>query len=121
MELIIRDEQLRVLGEAARERFVRGALEKLRKHWPGAFRELGEAAARARVERAVAEAEGFGIRAEADVLRFVNLAFALGDGFAADPRRPWARALLADTALTPTERLDRLVELALDELDGGGP
>jgi hypothetical protein len=59
------------------------------------------------------KAVGYGVELRADVARFAATALFLGQDFDTDPGLPWARAILVGTAVSATEKIDRLTH-ALD-------
>lgn len=112
--LTIRPEQLGALGAHFRGEFVERTLAMLAKHWPETFRTRGEESLRALVEATLAEAEGFGIRGQRDVMKLVNVKLALGDDALA--KHAWIAELLGDAQLTAGERVTRVTDRAFDEL-----
>jgi hypothetical protein len=52
----------------------------------------------------------YGIQAEADVARYIELMAVWGPDFDADERIAWAGQLLRDAALTPPQKLDLILE-----------
>lgn len=95
------------------EAFVERALPVISKHWPG-LRAAGEEALRERVTRIARRALAEGMQTEGELLRWVNVAFVLGDGFADDPKLPEVRAVLA-SALPAISKLEALARIALRE------
>lgn len=70
------------------------------------------------VREAMAEARTQGLASRADLRSWVQLRAAHGADFT---RQPWAAAVLADRALTPSERLSLLVERAVFMLRAAAP
>jgi hypothetical protein len=88
--------------------------------WPAECAELGDAAVAEIVQGAIKRAVAFGLSSEHDVVRFVDLAFILAADFDTNPLGAWTRPILADRALAPNAKMDRLyqqmeVEFALIE------
>jgi hypothetical protein len=110
--LTIRPEQMQTLGQAQTEVFVEEAAAIFRKTWPARSAALGDDGLRDRVRRAVRKCFTYGIEDSRDVLRYVNLMFALGEDFATSPRFPWAGRILEQRRVVPSERLCRLAEKA---------
>lgn len=115
---MIREAQFGVFRERLQDVFVRQAAAALCMHWPNACAELGQEALQERVRLEIEEAAKFGFVLKADVLRYINLTFALGTGFATDPKFPWAARICGDRRVQPNERLDRLMQKAVYFLEG---
>jgi hypothetical protein len=115
--LSIRPEQLHALTAPAREAFLARMLPHVKRYHPRQAAELGDDGVRDAIRAAVAAADRYGMRIEYDISRFIDLWFALGFDFDVSPRHPWAAPLLAESRLTPSQRMDRLFELALQYLD----
>lgn len=116
----LRQEQIEAFAAVRRRAFAERVLPLLRKHWPEECAALGEAAARERIESAVVRARRYGVVKEYDVLRFVNMTFALHEDFDTDERYPWAAAFLNDPGIPGTRKMDRLCELTLEALRAQG-
>ncbi len=114
--LSIRREQLEALGLGRREAFIDRLVEKLRQHWTTECAALDDAALRQRVGDVMDRAARYGLRAEVDVARYVNITMALGPTFDEDPRYPWARAILEEEAFTPGKKVERLSALTAEAL-----
>lgn len=101
--LTLRRDQVRALGRELLERHVEPlAAEVAARHG------LARDDARALVERGIAQALHHGIEGGPDVARYVDLLWALGDGFDTDPSRPWAAYILGHPELLPSVKLDLL-------------
>jgi hypothetical protein len=114
--LKIRPEQFDTLVGAFHDAFRRRLEAQLRTHWPAEASVLGDEGVRARVALAESRSAQYGITADADVACFLNLLMALGPDFDVDPRYPWAEALLGEPAMAAARKVQRMCELALDEL-----
>ena len=93
--------------------------------WPAECGELGDAGVLEMVRSAIKRAATLGLTSELDVVRFVNLGFILVKDFETNPLALWTRSILADRALAPAAKLDRLYqrmeeEFALIEKRKGG-
>jgi hypothetical protein len=99
---------------------------RVRRHPVGAFRfpclwrrqaeAVGETATRARLRRLARQGRALGLVSVQDGLRFVNVAFALGDDFLV--RYPWAARIAGNGHLSPAVRLELLVDRTAAWLDG---
>jgi hypothetical protein len=92
--LVIRAEQLRVLGELVRAQFVARLAAHVRQQRPDACAKLSEGDLEALVAQGVERAASFGFTAESDASRFVLTLFTIGMDFPSDPRHGWARSIL---------------------------
>ena len=84
--LTIRREQFAVLDEHSIAPFEARVSKHVAAAFPDLWTPMGELAARRRVSEAVARARSWGLHSELDVVRFVDLAFALGPLFDYEPR-----------------------------------
>jgi len=113
--LLIRESQIQVLSSSRRESFTVRCESHLRANFASCAamspREL-----RTMVEQGTARARSYGIEAERDVCKFLNLIAVLGRDF--DLRFQWARKTLASDA-GPRLRLNRLYERAIRAADSG--
>jgi hypothetical protein len=110
--LTIRDAQMAALARDRRERFVRRAVEHVRTAFPAAFAERGRAGVEASVRTALEKSDVYGLPSERDVLRYLNLMYALGFELDTDPRVPWAAEVLGNTRYDGSVKLDLLAERA---------
>jgi hypothetical protein len=116
--LRIRPEQIEVFSRAQRARFEEeDAFAHVAKHWPGALDAEGEAGVRARIAGISARADELALDTEYDVLRLLNLDFALGAGF--ETEHPWIAKTLADTARPGRDRLDEVMARLESPADDG--
>jgi hypothetical protein len=111
--LRIRGEQLKVFEEERIDAFVARAMGEVVQHWPLLLETLGEAALRERLRQGTRRAMDLGLETEGQLLRYLNVGFALGDDFT--DTLPEARAIL-EGPLSPAEKLEGWVQLAAREL-----
>ncbi len=104
----IRNEQIEAFNEARVSKFEQYMYDHLRKWIPGQCAELGEEAVRQRIHDGIDRAARYDVFGQRDLARFIDLMFVLGPRFDRDSRYPWARDILADDKLVPTEKVDRL-------------
>ncbi|MCP3143248.1 hypothetical protein [Pyxidicoccus xibeiensis] len=119
--LTIRHEQLALLQQPLLERFVEDAATRLRRCWPRSTARLGDDVLKARIRRSIQTARGHGFEDQRNVLRYLNLSFALGEDFTTSGTYPWVSPLVRQQGLSPTERMDRLVARATSFLALEGP
>lgn len=114
--LTIRQDQMHVFEDIQLERFVSHAYGVVRRHWRRQAEAAGETATRARLRRLARQGRALGLVSVQDGLRFVNVAFALGDDFLV--RYPWAARIAGNGHLSPAVRLELLVDRTAAWLDG---
>lgn len=104
--LIIRNDQLQSLQLDVR---VRNATSALRRALSDECEKLGEDGLRRRIELGFQKAEHYGITDLSEVIRFIELMFALGEDF---DSREAARKILDWTDITNEFKLQALEKLA---------
>ncbi|MBL8236424.1 MAG: hypothetical protein JNM66_03340 [Bryobacterales bacterium] len=109
--LKIRPDQIAVLAGPSQHTFEDSVAALVRRYWAEQWLRDGEGPGMERVRAAIAKARAAGFQAASDIIRFVNLTYALGPAFDTDPRYPWA-ALLHDRSQLPAARLDRVCQWA---------
>ncbi|MFP2929092.1 hypothetical protein ACLESO_28605 [Pyxidicoccus sp. 3LG] len=113
--LTVRRVQMAELSRARRGAFIDVAVGQVVRHWPAVSESLSSEALRAHVERVVEAGAALGLDTEGELLRYVNVALALGDGSFREAVHPEAAAIEAG-AWTPRQKLEKLVGLARREL-----
>jgi hypothetical protein len=115
--LTIRREQIDAFRRPAILDFENRMIEHIAKFFPKLFAELGEEKMRLTIQYGIKRAESYGIVAERDVCKYVNLMVACGRDFDRDPALPWARRVLNDPRVeAPSDRTEHLVNAALENL-----
>jgi hypothetical protein len=114
--LTIRHAQMRSLSRSLLDEFVERAFVVIRKHWRHKVERLGPAATRETIYRGILQAFGYGLEVEQQVMRFLNVLFALGEGF--PDTYPWAARVLNNTRLKPDMKIELLLERTRIFLDG---
>lgn len=107
--LRIRPEQLRALSGVAEESFLDRLESDARRHFPPRADELGPDGLRPFLRETLAAGRGFGLVAERELARYVNLRLFWGPAFPDDPRTPWAREILERETLEPHVKVHQLV------------
>jgi hypothetical protein len=93
-------------------------LKRMVENHPEKANYLGAPALRGLIPRAIEEAEKHGVATDAGVCLFVALMFAVGHGFARDPKYPWIAGTLTNPAITdPEKRVERLYSKTMTYLD----
>lgn len=116
----IRKSQMEALSRSVRKRFEDRVVAHLHECFPDDCLAMGEQAVREMVQAGIARAEGYGLSAEYDVVRYVDLMVVRGRDFDTSPRTPWAAPILRDPDLHPTTKMDRLYEQAEKAEDAAG-
>lgn len=117
--LTISSLQLGVFEQAQAQGFEARMAAHLREFFPGECEGLGAEGVRELVRHGVRRAASYGIRAERDVCKYVDLMAALGRDF--DREVQWAAAILNVHRLkSPDYKVGRLCEEALAALGGPG-
>jgi len=123
--LLIRKRHLRAFDEPVGGRLECRIVAHVNRAFAGLCGRLGMAEVRRQVRQGIRRAAEYGIEAEYDVCRYVDLHFALGADFAAGEDGRWAGEVLRDARLGPSEKMDRLCRAAQqrkgpEAQDGGG-
>jgi hypothetical protein len=111
----VRKAQLEAMVEAHRSLLVEQAVAQIERLWPAVHRAAEPASLHARVHRILCAGMDLGLTEESALLRYLNVALALGDDFANDPALPEAQAVVRG-AFTPGRKIDELVKIARSEL-----
>jgi hypothetical protein len=90
--LIIREEQLRVLGEYARADLEARMLAHLARFFPARCAALGEQETRSLIAHGVERAKRYSLDTEAEICKYLNLMFSFGRDF--DTEQDWAAQVL---------------------------
>ena len=108
--LTIRKEQMAALGAAQVKKFEDRMVTHLQKHFPEQCKKLGPKL-RELVAYGIERAGSYGIVAERDVSRYIDIMLAFGRDFDKDPNLPWAAAALnAKYPQGPSEKTDWLYD-----------
>jgi hypothetical protein len=110
----VRGRQIETFKTSMKASFDARMLVHLRKFFPAQCESLGEEEIIAAVHYGVEHAAGYGVTAERDVCKYIDLMFGLGRDFDKDVRLPWAQKILVDREIPdPSVRIDRLYDSAL--------
>ncbi len=110
--LTIRAEQMQAFQTARQDALPGGILAFLVKEAPAAAAAVGRAGLPVLVDSALADAAELGLSIEWDLYRFCWLELLHGPRF--HENKVWAKLIIAEPALTPTHRIDRLEQYHLD-------
>jgi hypothetical protein len=107
--------QMEAFEHEARADFHDRAVAHAERRFPQQWRHLGKEQIEAVVTRAIESAGAHGFTLERTILRYLEVVFMLGSGFATDRQYRWAAQILADDGLAhETARANRLHERALE-------
>jgi len=106
--LIIRKEQMTMLKEKERQRFVERMMDYLQKFFPDQVEPLGEEGLQEEIHHGMETAEQYRMVSEREVARYIELMFYLGRDFDINPKTPWAASILKDRSSSAANRLRRL-------------
>ena len=121
--LTIRKEQENVFRDDASERFIRRALEHLRKSFGPQCEAVGDVKLCEFIRSSIARADRWGITTSRNVCIYLDVMMTLGFDFDRDPRFPWIRRILGSQSVTETTRMNRLYEAVvrmLEQVSAGG-
>ncbi len=111
--LCIRSEQMATFFEYARRQFEDRMVAHLLRCFPDPVAALGEQETRKAVQHGMERAETYGITAERDVCRYIDVMFAFGRDFDTDKELSWAAGILQDEQITdPPVKAERLFDQA---------
>ena len=100
--------QMASFAQEAREDFHDRAVAHTKKHFPKHYRHLGQDQLETVVGQIIDNADAHGFTLERTILRYLEVVFMLGSGFARDPQYPWAAQILtADDFAHETARAKR--------------
>ena len=117
--MLIRDDQLSALRGVRQKEYERRLGAHLRKYFSETCAELGEEGLRDAVRHGIQRAKFYGIQAERDAVKYLNLMFVFGRDFDTDPRFPWAASMLRSTDYGPTLRINQVYSDAKARIDQG--
>ena len=106
--LLVRRNQMHVLERYMLEGFIRRLSARLREEFPRETAALTPAELRTFIENAIAKAETYDVKDEADVERYLEFAARYGPDFDVEQRTAWAGAVLRRDDLSGTEKMNTL-------------
>src|SRR6516164_299562 len=111
--LVIRAQQMEVLGAYMAAAFEKDCVALLRRDYPEITRDAPDDELRAFVRDGIERAAQYGIDTVSNVQRWLDLMMRLGAHFDEDPRCAAVQAALAKDALPAEARLDEAMALAV--------
>lgn len=108
--LVIKKEQIEIMASCQVERLINDCLCFTKEYWPEEYTDISEKEVKKKVRKVISKADGYGIKKEGLVLRFLNLIYALGPDFDLSKKNDWALKILTDKNLSDSEKIDQLEE-----------
>lgn len=108
----LRQQHTEAFNNDIRRRFKERMVAHVNHFFPAQCQALGEAAVREWISHGIDRAQSYGIVAERDVSKYIDIMFVFGRDFDADPRHPWAAPILTARAVDPTHKTHYLFETA---------
>ena len=113
----IRGEQMDDLSRNLEASFLSRMMVHLNKFFPLQCEALGEESIIDSIHYGVSRAAAYGIVAERDVCKYIDLMYALGRDYDRDPNYAWAYADLTNSTIPdPTSRINRVHDAALTRI-----
>src|SRR5215203_5799575 len=97
--MVIRSEQMSTFSRAAVETFEDHMVVHLNKCFPAQCQAGGEQKVRETIRYGIERASTYGIKAQRDVCKYIDLMFVYGRDFDKDPNLTWPSAVLNDRAM----------------------
>lgn len=108
----IRNDHLEAFNKDIRKRFEDRMVAHLHEYFPQQCQTLGEEQVRAWIEHGITRAASYGIIAERDVCKYIDVMFVYGRDFDTDTRYPWAAPILKAHPVDPSDKTAKLFETA---------
>lgn len=102
--LVIRREQMLVLSNSAISTFHKRLEGHIRTCWPHRFQGRDCSDVRGWIERCVARAGSYDIKAERDIVRYLDSQALMGEGFEDSTEESWAQDILSSAKLSPQSK-----------------
>ena len=113
----MRKAHMQAFAETSRKSFEDRMVAHLQKHFPEHCEQLGEPAVRETIQYGIDRAATYGIKAERDVCKYIDLMCAFGPDFDENDRYHWAHGILtASKPVEPHARMECLFEQGQREL-----
>lgn len=110
---MIRKEQMAAFKQYMRRQFEEKMVGHLHTYYAEACHQLGEVKIRGMIRHGIARAKLYGITAETDVSRYINMMFVFGPEFDTDKKYTAFRQILDETGYqSGGEKMDALYEAA---------
>jgi hypothetical protein len=116
--LIIRKEQMEVFRRYVLQQFEDRMVTHLRTACHERLNDMPEAELRTMIQYGIAKADGYGVKAEDDVQRYLELMVVYGSDFDTNPQTSWAGDILRTANLAGSVKIDRMDKYDLFLMEG---
>jgi len=113
--LKLRKEHLAAFEAHVVSLFIARVSTHVKEVWPAECEDMGDATLKEIVRNAIQRGSALGLSTEHDLVRYVDLSFALARDFETSPLAMWTRPILADRSLVPRMKLERLYQRMHEE------
>ena len=110
--LKIRKEQMELLNQKMAEDFESRIYKHLVKTYPDMLKRTPKQDVQQSIQAGIKRAAVYGLIAEYDVVRFIDLMYQLSPDFDSSPKNSWIRKVLDDPEIHPREKMDLIYEKA---------
>lgn len=114
----LRSQHTEAFDQDIRRRFENRMVAHLNQFFPARCQALGEPAVREWISHGIGRAAGYGIVAERDACKYIDVMFVFGRDFDIDPLNPWAAPILTARAVDPTDKANHLLQTARRKTTG---
>jgi len=115
--LQIRKKQMDELSRACTKEFEDRMVVHIAKFFPKHYEALGEEKTRTLINYGIERAKTYGIVAERDVCKYIDLMVGFGPDYDRDPKKPWAGKTLNDqTIKDPSVKINAVYDAGLEHL-----
>jgi hypothetical protein len=101
-----------VFNQGMRQGFEKSVYQHLQTSYPEVVKNMSDDAIYASISTGIERSASYGITAEYDVVRFVDLMYLLSADFDSNPRWNWIGPILDDTQLSSGEKMDLIYDKA---------
>lgn len=108
----IRRDQIDHFSNDATGRFTDRMLAHLRKHFPDRCNILNDEQIRSTIQLGIQRSSSYGVTAERDVCKYIDMMMVFGDDFDRRLDLPWAQQILNAEARHPSAKMEALLEQA---------
>jgi hypothetical protein len=107
--MLIRRSQMDTFSNAAASRFAEKMIVHLRKCFPSRCEALSDNQIHEMIGFGIQRSSSYGITAERDVCKYIDVMMVFGQDFDQNQAIPWAQQILNDSQKTPSDRVEALM------------
>ncbi len=115
--LFIRESQMEAFAQPARQRLIDSAVERIFTLLPEVRDGMDRSEVEDSVRLAMSKSASYGVTDWPDVIRYLDVMYMLGFEFDQDLRYAWAPPILTGAGTAGAEKMTKLTEMALQELE----